>query len=119
MTTSTTQRTQRHWDDVNEGDEVPGFDLPLTYTQMVLHVSGSQDFNPAHHDPDWARDSGHPDVFVNTGFMTGSFGRLLSSFAGEDGWVKKFHMEMRRMNHPGDTMKLRGKVVKKYTEGDE
>ncbi|MCX6021409.1 MAG: MaoC/PaaZ C-terminal domain-containing protein [Chloroflexi bacterium] len=117
--TTVAKRVQRYWDDVQEGDEVPGYDLPLTPTQMVLHVSGSQDFNPVHHDVPWAHSSGHPDVFVNTGFMTGCFGRLLTDYVGEGGWVKKFRMEMRRMNHPGDVMKLRGKVTRKYEQGDE
>ena len=114
-----TERAQRYWEDVNEGDDVPGFELPLTATQIVLQVSGSQDFYQVHHDPEFARAGGHPDIFVNTGFTTASFGRLLSSYVGDKGWVKKFHMEMRRMNHPGDVMKLTGKVIRKYIEGDE
>jgi len=116
---TTTERAQRYWEDVNEGDEVPGFELPITATRIALHVSGSQDYNPVHHDPEFARSGGHPDIFVNTGFMTACFGRLLSSYVGNDGWVKKFRMEMRRPNHPGDVMKLTGKVIRKYVEGDE
>ena len=118
VTTEAT-REQRYWDGVNEGDEVPGFELPITPTQIALQVSGSQDFYEVHHDQEFARAGGHPDIFVNTGFTTACFGRLLSTFVGEEGWVKKFHMEMRRMNHPGDVMKLTGKVIRKYTEGDE
>ncbi len=113
------ERAQRYWDDVNEGDEVPGFELPLTPTQIALQVSGSQDFYEVHHDQEFARAGGHPDIFVNTGFTTACFGRLLSSYVGEKGWVKKFQMEMRRMNHPGDVMKLTGTVIRKYMEGDE
>lgn len=117
--TTRVERKQRFWDDVNEGDTVPGFELPITPTRIALHVSGSQDYNRVHHDTEFARSSGHPDVFVNTGFMTASFGRLLSTYVGNKGWIKKFHMEMRRMNHPGDVMKLAGTVIRKYTEGDE
>lgn len=114
-----TERTQRYWNDLNEGDEVPGFELPITPTQVALQVSGSQDFYEVHHDQEFARAGGHPDIFVNTGFTTACFGRLLSSFVGEEGWVKKFRMEMRRMNHPGDVMKLTGRVIRKYAERDE
>ena len=114
-----TERAQRYWDDLNEGDEVPGYELHVTPTQIALQVSGSQDFYEVHHDQEFARAGGHPDIFVNTGFTTACFGRLLSSFVGEEGWVKKFRMEMRRMNHPGDVMKLTGTVIRKYTENDE
>jgi acyl dehydratase len=117
--TTMTKRQQRYWDDVQEGDQVPGFSLDLTPTRIVLHVSGSQDYNRVHHDQEFARSSGHPDIFVNTGFMTASFGRLLSSYVGDKGWVKKFRMEMRQPNRPGDTMTLKGKVVRKYEQDGE
>lgn len=117
--TTMTKRAQRYWEDVQEGDEVPGFTLPIDPTRIVLQVSGSQDWYAVHHDVDFARAGGHDDIFVNTGFMTASFGRLLSSYVGDDGWVKRFRMEMRRMNRPGDNMKLSGKVVRKYVEDGE
>ncbi len=117
--TTATKRTQRYWDDVSEGDELPGYSLALTPTRIVLQVSGSQDWNPLHHDPEHARSAGHPDIFVNTGFTTACYGRLLSDYAGERGWVKKLSMQMRRMNHPGDLMSMKGKVVRKYRQGDE
>ena len=113
------KRGQHYWEDVNEGDDVPGFELPLTATRIVLQVCGSQDFYRVHHDQEFARSGGHPDMFVNTGFTTACFGRLLSSFVGDEGWIKKFRMEMRRMNHPGDVMKFTGKVVRKYVDGGE
>jgi len=67
MTTDTTT-SQRYWDDVQVGDELPGYELPLTWTRMAAQVSGSQDFYPVHHDPDFARAGGHRDIFYNTGF---------------------------------------------------
>ena len=117
--TTATKRQQRYWDDVREGDELGGYSLELTATRIVLHVSGSQDWNPLHHDVAHARSAGHPNIFVNTGFTTACFGRLLSDYAGERGWVKKLSMQMRRMNHPGDVLAMKGRVVRKYEEGGE
>ena len=112
-------RQQVYWDDVEVGTEIPGYSLELDPTRIVLQVSGSQDFYPVHHDLAFATGGGHPDIFVNTGFMQGCFNRLICDWIGDEGWLKKFRMEMRRMNRPGDTMTLKGKVARKYVEGDE
>ena len=120
MTASTTTAAidQRYWDDVNEGDLLPGFDLHLSETRIAQQVSGSQDFYPVHHDREFARAGGHADIFVNTGFTRAALSRLLTDFAGVEGWVRRLHYEMRRMNRPGDTMRLRGKVTRKYVTDD-
>ena len=109
---------QRYWDEVAEGQELPGFDLRLTETKIAEQVSGSQDFYPVHHDRDFARAGGHEDIFVNTGFTRAALSRFLTDFAGIDGWVRRLSYEMRRMNRPGDTMKVRGKVTRKYIADD-
>ena len=110
---------QRDWNDVAEGDELPGFDLAITETKIAEQVSGSQDFYPVHHDRNFARAAGHPDIFVNTGFTRAALSRLLTDFAGVDGWVRRLTYEMRKMNRPGDTMRLRGKVTRKYRGEDD
>jgi len=112
------QRSQRYWDDVQEGYALEGFDLPLTETRVAQQVSGLQDFYAVHHDREFARAGGHPDIFVNTGFTRAALCRLLTDFVGTDGWVRRLSYEMRRMNRPGDTMQLRGRVTKKYVAED-
>lgn len=107
-------RRQRYWEEVNEGDEVPGFSLKLDWTRIVYQVSGSQDFYPVHHDPDFAHEGGHPNIFVNTGFYHGCFNRLLGEFVGDEGWIRKFRMDMRRPNYLHDTMTVKGRVLRKY-----
>ena len=116
--TAATSVQQRYWDDVKEGDELTGYDLKLTETKIVEQVSGSQDFYAVHHDRDFARAGGHPDIFVNTGFTRAALSRLVTDYAGVDGWVRRLSYEMRRMNRPGDTMRLRGKVTRKYVGDD-
>jgi len=111
MTTAT--KTQRYWEDVNVGDELPGFTFQLGWTKMAQQVSGSQDFYPVHHDPPFAQAGGHAGIFYNTGFTRASLGRLLTDWIGDDGWLKKLRFEMRRMNMNGDTMSVKGKVVEK------
>lgn len=112
-------RTQPYWEDVRVGDEVPGYSLVIDPNRIVKQVSGSQDFYEVHYDVEFAKKGGHPDIFVNTGFMQGCFNRLICSWIGDKGTLRKFRMEMRRMNRAGDVMSLKGKVTNKYVEGED
>ncbi len=118
MTTLTAPK-QTYWEDVQVGQDIPGYDLPLTETQVVLQVSGSQDWYAVHHDRDYAHNAGHSDIFMNTRFTRGCLNRLLTDWIGPKGWLKRLRIEMRRMNRPGDVMKMRGKVVGKEIKDGE
>lgn len=97
-----------------EGPE--GFVLPLTMTRMVLQVSGTQDFYPVHHDQGFARSGGHPDIFLNTGFLRAALGRLVSDWMGETGFLRRLGFQMRRSHYLGDTIAVRGRVTARRAE---
>ena len=109
---------QIYFEDVSVGDELPGFSYPLDWTEMVKQVSGSQDFYAVHHDPPFAQSGGHRTVFYNTGWTRAQLYRLLADFAGPEGWVRRLHFEMRRMNMPDDTITVSGTVVAKEQTDD-
>ncbi|MEZ5502226.1 MAG: hypothetical protein R3E50_06055 [Halioglobus sp.] len=107
---------ERYWDDVSVGDQLPGFSKTLDWTEMVLQVSGSQDWNLVHHDSDYARDSGMPGIFYNTGWTTGMLGRVLTDWAGYSGWVEKLSFQMRGMNSSGARVRAHARVTGKRVE---
>lgn len=109
--------TQRYWEDVADGETVGGFSLPLTMTRMVLQVSGTQDFYPIHHDREFAREGGHADMFINTGFIRAALCRLLTDWAGGEGFVKRLRFQMRRPHLLGDTIAVRGRVIRRWRDG--
>jgi acyl dehydratase len=113
MTSQTIIRTQHYWDEVTIDEELPGFTLVLDWRRMADQVSGSQDFYPVHHDPDFATEAGHPGIFYNTGFTRAALCRLLTDFAGDDGWLRMLDFQMRRMNHNGDVLQVRARVTGK------
>ena len=79
------ERKQIYWEDVEVGQDIPtGYSLKLDMTRMVMQVSGTQDYYAVHHDRDFARSQGVPDIFLNTGFLTAAAGRLLTI-----GWAQK------------------------------
>lgn len=117
---TTAVREQIYWDEVEVGDEIPGYELELNWTRMAAQVSGSQDFYPVHHDPDFARAGGHEDIFYNTGFTRAALCRLVTDWMGPQGWLRKLGFQMRRMNMNGDTIRIKGDVVgKRETPGAE
>src|SRR2546428_10422330 len=119
MSATMSARPQRLWEDVDVGDELPGFTLDITPRRLFLQVSGSQDWHPLHFDPAFARKAGHSDLFVNTGFLQAALVRVITDWMGDDGLLRKLRFEMRRQQRPGGTMVCKGKVTAKYERDGE
>ncbi len=113
------RRPQPYWEDVEPGQELPGFSLEINARRTFLQISGSQDWYPVHHDPAFARKGGHEDVFMNTGFTQAALVRLLTDWMGDEGFLRKLYFEMRRQQRPGDTMVCKGKVIDKQRRDGE
>jgi len=109
--------SQRCWEDVADGDALDGFALSLTMTRMALQVSGTQDFYPVHHDRAFAREGGHADIFINTGFIRAALCRLVTDWAGDAGFVRRLAFQMRRPHLLGDTITVKGRVARKWHDG--
>ena len=113
-------RKQLYWEEVAEGQELPtSYTMPITWTKIAHTVSGTRDFNPQHHDPDYCHKMGYDNVFVMLNFYQALLGRLVTDWIGEDGFLSKLHLEMRKMNMLYDTMTMKGKVTRKYVQGAE
>lgn len=81
------------------------FELELTPSATALQVSGSQDWSLVHHDPEFARSSGHDRIFFNTAWTQGMLGRVVADYIGDRSWwLRELRFSMRRMNSFGDTV---------------
>jgi hypothetical protein len=109
-------RGTRYWDDVQEGDELPGYSLLLDPLRIHLQTSGSQDYHRQHHDEEFAQAQGTNGIFVNTAFTQAALGRVIFDWMGDEGVLRRFHMEMRKMNRPGDTMHMKGRITRTWQE---
>ncbi|MFQ6019531.1 MAG: MaoC/PaaZ C-terminal domain-containing protein [Dehalococcoidia bacterium] len=110
------RRPQVQWEDVEAGQELPGFELKIDSRRLYLQASGSQDWYPLHHDPEFARKAGHEGLFMNTGFTQAALVRVITDWMGDDGWLRRFRFEMRRQQRPGDLMVCNGRVSSKYVQ---
>ncbi len=105
-----------HFDDVSVGDELPPLDVPITASLIVGGAIASRDFMPVHHDKTAAQEQGMGDIFMNILTTNGLVGRYVTDWAGRDAFVRRVAIKLGAPNMPGDTMKMRGKVVEKDVE---
>jgi acyl dehydratase len=108
---------QRRWEDVQEGDELPALVFPLSVFRLVVEAGANRDFNSIHHNSEFAKASGAPEMYANTGFLLGMWERTVREFIGLDGTIRRIAgFRMRRFNTVGETVVVRGNVARKWRE---
>ncbi len=121
---------QLYWEDVNEGDQVPTLPKIATTQTLVKWAGASGDFVPLHYDDAFAVASGQPRAFVHGALKRQWLVQLMTDWIGDDGFLKRFSCQYRQIDfprrmkslvepHDGETWQCKGKIVKKYTEGNE
>lgn len=105
------------WGDVEVGQQIVSEPRLLDWQDVVLQVSGSQDWNRVHFDHQFAVDAGHREVFFNVGWTSATLSRLLTDWCGAHGWLRELEFQMRKMISPGDTLTVKAEVTGKRNEG--
>lgn len=99
------------WDELTVGTEMSEREYgPITRTDIVQYQGASGDFNPIHHDDEFAQSAGYPGAF-SVGMLQAG---ILASFATD--WlgprhVRKFGVQFREQVWPGDRLVCSGVVV--------
>ena len=93
------------------GQPLPDVDLPITATLVAGGAIATRDYTPVHHDKAVAQAQGLPDIFMNILTTQGLCCRYVTDWAGPNALVKGIKTKLGGPNMPGDTLKLRGKVV--------
>ena len=83
---------------------------PLTRTDIVRFAGAGGDFNPLHHDEEYARAAGFPSVFAMGQMQAGMLSRLATDWLGL-GNVRAYKVRFRAKVWPGDVLLLRGREV--------
>ena len=109
-----------YWEDVEVGQDLPETARDVDYTLIACGaVWATHDFMPVHHDPEFAKLKGAPNVFMNILTTNGLVGAYLTDWTGPEGELKKLRIGLAVPNFPGDRMTLNGTVEKKWEEGGE
>jgi hypothetical protein len=103
--------TQRSFDDVTVGEELPPVEFPLTVYRFVVAAGGNRDFNSIHHNTAYAQDTGAPEMYASTFFLMGTWERLVRDYIGPAGTIRSIKdFRMRRFNLVGSVVEVRGRV---------
>jgi acyl dehydratase len=112
--------TQRYWEDISAGDEVPPVQFPLSVYRLVMEAGANRDFNSIHHNSEYARQTGAPEMYANTIFLQGMWERTVREFIGLAGTIKSLAgFRMKIFNTAGDTVVTKGTVKRTWQEGEE
>ncbi|WP_236795514.1 hypothetical protein [Amycolatopsis sp. GM8] len=111
---------QRHWAEIEVGQQIPSLDFPLTIHRLVVHAGANLDFAPMHHNPEVARAHGAPDVYANNVFVQGMWERAVREFIGLAGVIKKIGpLRMTSFALAGTTARVTGQVARKWRRDAE
>ena len=107
------------WSDLNEGEgPAPAEFGPLTRTDFVRYQGASGDFNPIHHDEEFAKSAGFPTVFSVGMLQAGILGAYCTDWLGAEN-VRRFAVQFREQVWPGDHLECTAKVARKYEDGGD
>ena len=101
------------------GEELPPFDLDVTATVVVAGAIASRDFMPVHHDRDYARAQGAPDIFMNILTTNGYVSRYVTDWAGPEAMLRSIAIRLGGPAVPGYVLRFTGRVAGEHRQGGE
>lgn len=105
---------QKLWAQAAQSEVLPAIELPVSYARIIHNAASTWDYFPGHHNPEYARAQGQPDIYVSTNFFHGFVDRFVTDWGGPETFILRRRLRMVASVHPGDTMRADGKVVRHY-----
>ncbi|QNU25927.1 hotdog family protein [Geobacillus zalihae] len=110
---------QRYWEDVSIGDVIPAIEYPLSVYRLIMAAGANRDFNSIHHNSEFAKETGAPDMYANNIFLQGMWERTVREYIGLAGAIKSVKgFRMKIFNIVGDTVVTKGVVKNKWREAE-
>jgi acyl dehydratase len=101
-----------YFEDTTDGQEIPPVSFPLSVYRLVVEAGANRDFNSIHHNTDYARATGAPEMYANVLFLTGMWERTVRDWIGDTGTIRGITgFRMRRFTVVGQTPVVSGRVV--------
>ena len=97
--------------EINPGEALPPLKIPISTGLVVGGALATRDFERVHHDKDFARSTGLPDVFMNILTSQGLMERFVTDWSGPDAVLKSLAIRLGAPNLPGMTMTITGEVT--------
>lgn len=98
------------------GDELPSITVTPTLIQLFLFSAITWNAHRIHYDTPYAATEGYPAPVIHGPFQGGLLSRMVTTWAGGAGVIRRLSYSHRGMAVLGDTLTCRGKITKKYEE---
>ncbi|HVQ50760.1 MAG TPA: MaoC/PaaZ C-terminal domain-containing protein [Mycobacterium sp.] len=105
------------WDEIAVPCDLPETVDEINYERVIMNAGTTWDYIPWHFDPEYARNHGHPTIFVNTMHLAGFIDRIATAWAGPYSRVLRRKVTLVGSIYAGDSMVGRGRVIDKRREG--
>ena len=104
------------WDEITVPTDLPEVVDEIDYQRVVMNAGATWDYYPGHYNPAYARNDGHPTIFVNTMHVAGFVDRVATEWAGPYSRVVRRKMRLLGPIYAGDSMVWRARLVGKRRE---
>lgn len=94
------------------GDVLPELVIDVTVREIVTTALATRDFQDVHHDVAAAQARGSQTIFTNILTSNGYCLRLVTDWTGPEAVVQASKIRLGVPNYAGDTLTLRGTVVR-------
>ena len=109
----------RSWQDIEVGDVLAPITLPITLKRCIKWVAATRDFYEVHHDADFARAAGEPDLFIGVHFAHGLMGRCGTDWSGPEGELRELNFNAHGRVYLGEDFTVQGRVSRLFRESGE
>ncbi|MET0369977.1 MAG: hypothetical protein ABW039_01230 [Sphingobium sp.] len=107
----------RSWDEAAVGDAIGPVAFPITVYRLVVAAGANRDFNSIHHNSEYAKASGAPEMYANMLFLQGMWERAVRDYIGVGGTIRRLAgFRMKSFNCAGETVVVKGELVRKWKE---
>jgi len=95
------------------GLDLPGLQKQVVQEEINLYARASQDYNPIHIDPEFARNTAAGGTIAHGMLVLAYVSRMMTDAFGKS-WLDggRFNIRFKAPARPGDVLNIQGKVVK-------
>lgn len=93
------------------GTSLPPVTRIVGTRDIIMGAAASRDWQPQHHDVDYAHEMNLPGIIMNAPTQTGWFHAFAMGWAGAGGRIARWRLKMSRPVSPGTEVTLVGEVT--------
>ena len=107
------------FEDVDVNTEISGSAHNVTLLQLIEYAAATWNMYLLHTDKEFAQRQGFKDANIPACLYGAFLSTMMTRWAGDPGRLKKLGYQVKVMGFPGDTLTVKGTVVKKYRQAGQ